>query len=265
MLACGPARHVQKTQAQVTITDTTSAANVAIENKIETKKEDSVTAGKEIFDKVIRNKIDFTTFSAKVRLQYESKDGSDDGTAYIRLKKDSALWLSLRGPLGIEGFRVLVTRDSVKLMDLLKKNVVYRGIDYLQEMTGIPLDFATLQDLVVGNPVFISTDIVSHHLVGDNQLEVLMQGSIFKHLLTLDNTDDKMLHSRLDDVEAGQNRSCEITFNNYENKSGVLFSTNRKISINDQSVLDIHLDFKQYSFNQPVAFLFNVPKNYKRL
>lgn len=268
MFACRPAKKVQKIQQAISKVDTTSVVVVS-DNKSETKsdnrKTETETSARDIFDKVIKNKIDFTTFNAKVRVQYEGKEGGDEATAFIRLKKDSAMWLSLRGALGIEGFRVLITHDSVKVMNLLKKNVQYRSIDYLQEITDIPFDFTTLQDLVIGNPVFIDSNIISYKVNANNELLVLMGGKIFKHLVSLDNSDYKILHSKLDDIDVGRNRTCDITFSDYENTTAVLFSTARKISVAEQSKLDINLDFKQYAFNQPLTFPFNIPKNYKRL
>lgn len=264
MFGCRPARKVQKIQEAISKVDTTAAVVVS-DNKPDSSKTYTETPAKDIFAKVIKNKIDFTTFNAKVRVQYEGKEGGDEATAFIRLKKDSALWLSLRGALGIEGFRVLITRDSVKVMNLLKKNVQFRSIGYLQEITDIPFDFTTLEDLVVGNPVFVDSNIVSYKVNANNELLVLMTGTIFKHLVSLDNSDYKILHSKLDDRDVGRNRTCDITFSDYENTEGVLFSTARKISVAEQSKLDINLDFKQYAFNQPLTFPFNIPKNYKRL
>jgi hypothetical protein len=264
MFACRPAKKVQKIEEAISKVDTTTVVVVA-ENKPEDKKAEATTTGKDIFEKVIKNKIDFRYFNAKVRVAYEGKEGGDEATAFIRLKKDSAMWLSLRGALGIEGFRVLITRDSVKVMNLLKKNVQYRTISYLQEITGIPFDFFTLQDLVVGNPVFIDTTVIGYKVNASNQLLVLMSGKVFKHLVTLDNTDFKILHSKLDDIDVARNRTCDITFGDYESTAGVLFSTQRKISVAEQSKLDINLYFKQHSFNQPLTFPFNIPRGYKRL
>ncbi len=263
IFGCRPAKKVQKIQEAISKVDTTSIV-VMSENKADTKTVNATT-GKDIFAKVISNKIDFNYFNSKVRIEYEGKEGGDEATAFIRLKKDSAMWLSLRGALGIEGFRVLITRDSVKVMNLLKKNVQYRSISYLQEVTGIPFDFATMQDMVVGNPVFIDSNVISYKVNANNEMLVLMSGSIFKNLITLDNTDFKILHSKLDDIDIARNRTCDITFGNYQNAGGILFSTSRKILLAERSKLDISLDFKQYSFNQPISFPFNIPKNYKRL
>ena len=260
VVGCRPAKKVQKIQEAISKKDTTTVIVVKDNNGI-----DSAALIHEVFNKVIKNKIEFNTFTAKVRVEYEGKEGGDEATAYIRLKKDSAIWLSLRGALGIEGFRVLITKDSVKVMNLLKKNVQMRAISYLQEITELPFDFTTLQDLIIGNPVFIDSNIVSYKVNNNNELLVLMNGRLFKHLISLDNNDFKVLHSKLDDIDIVRNRTCDITFSDYDNAASVPFSTGRKISVAERSKLDINLNFKQYSFNQPVTFPFNIGKNYKRL
>jgi hypothetical protein len=226
---------------------------------------DSAELIRQVYQKVIKNKIDFNTFSAKVRVEYDGKEGGDEATAYIRVQKDSVIWLSLRGALGIEGFRVLVTKENVRVMNLLKKNYQDRSISYLQEITGIPFDFVTLQDMIIGNPIFVDSNILSYKVNNNNELLVLMSGRLYKHLVSLDNSDYKVLHSKLDDIDVSRNRTCDITFSSYDNAAGVPFSTRRKISVAEQSKLDITLDFKQYSFNQPITFPFSIPKNYKRL
>ena len=260
IVGCRPAKKVQKIQEAISKKDTTE---VIVVNENTTV--DSVELVHQVYKKVIKNKIEFTTFSAKVRVSYEGKEGGDEATAFIRLKKDSAIWLSLRGALGIEGFRVLITKDSVKVMNLLKKNVQFRSISYLQEITDLPFDFSTLQDLIVGNPVFIDTNIVSYKVNSNNELLVLMNGPLFKHLLSLSNYNYTILHSKLDDIDAIRNRTCDITFSDYDSSGGSLFSTYRKISVAERSKLDIELNFKQHSFNQPVTFPFSIGKNYKRL
>jgi hypothetical protein len=261
MFACRPAKKVQKIQNAISKVDTTS---VRVVPKKGGKGVDSAQLLHDVYNKVLKNKIDFKTFTAKVRVQYSGKQGGDEATAYVRLQKDSVIWLSLRGALGIEGFRVLVTKDSVKVMNLLKKDVQLRSIGYLQEITELPFDFTTLQDVIIGNPIFVDSNIISYRTNANNELLVLMVGKLFKHLVTLDNKDFKLLHSKLDDIDVVRNRTCDITFSDYESNSGVAFSTKRQISVAEKSKLDINLDFKQYSFNEPASFPFSIPKNFRR-
>lgn len=260
VFSCRPAKKVQKIQNAISRVDTSS---VIVRTK-DSKAVDSARLIRDVYKKVLKNKIDFKTFTAKVKLEYSAKENNDEATAYVRLEKDKAMWLSLRGALGIEGIRVLVTKDSVKVMNLLKKTVQLRSIEYLQDITELPFDFTTLQDLIIGNPVFVDSNIVSYKTNANRELLVLMTGKLYKHLVTLDNSDFKILHSKLDDIDVVRNRTCDITFSDYQTSSGIPFSTKRNISVAEKSKLDINLDFKQYSFNQPTTFPFSIPKNYKR-
>ncbi|MBC7722179.1 MAG: DUF4292 domain-containing protein [Pedobacter sp.] len=213
---------------------------------------------------MIKKKIDFTVFNAKIKIDYEGQETSQHATAYLSMKKDSVILVKVVGPLGIVALQVQISKDSVIVMNKIDKNVRLRSISYLQETTQIPFDFSTLQDVIIGNPVFLSNNIVSYKST-NQQLLVFMVGKMFKHLITLDNTDFKPTHSKLDDLDPLQNRTCDITFSNYETKGDIQFATYRSISVSQKSKLDIYLDFKDYKFNEPLNYAFTVPKSYKRL
>lgn len=227
---------------------------------------DSIVKVRNTLDNLGRNHIDFRTFNAKIKVEYQDNKGKQpDITAIVRMVKDSAIWISLSATfLNIEVYRVLITKDSVILLNKQDKEVQYRSLDYLQEVTEIPFDFKTVQDLIIGNPVFMdSTKILSYKQTGD-QLLLLNTGKFFKHLLTLSAENYLLIHSKLDDVDLARNRTADITYSQYDNKTGVNFSTYREITISEKNKLDIQLDFKQYEFNKDLSVSFNVPKNFKR-
>lgn len=254
--ACRPVKKVQRIGSVITTRDTVSRAVTQPEVI------DSAALIKGIVNKLENQRIDFKTFSAKVKMDYVSSDGSDGATAYLRMQKDSIIWLSLTGALGIEGFRIIITRDSVKLMNKLEKVIQYRRISYLQELTGVPVDFKSLQDILIGNPVYIDSNIISYQ-VSSNNLLLLMSGQVFKNLLTLDTSNLRLLHSKLDDVNPLKNRTADITYDNYNKEGNFYFSTFRNISIAEKAKLDVMLEFKQYDFDKPQTFPFNIPKSYR--
>lgn len=255
---CRPVKKVQKIEDAISKKDT--AETVVVKPEIEAV--DSFSIVKSIINNLTRQRIDFKTFTAKIKVDYEGKDGGDQATAYVRMQKDSIIWISLTGALGIEGFRLMINKDSVKLMNKLQKTIQYRRISYLQDLTEVPIDFYGLQDLIIGNPVFLDSNVVSYK-ASENELLVLMVGDVFKNLTTLENKDFKVVHSKLDDVDPLRNRTCDITFDDYEYVNGVNFAKQRKITVSEHSKLDINLDFKQYNFNVPVTFPFDISNKYK--
>jgi outer membrane biogenesis lipoprotein LolB len=209
------------------------------------------------------NQIHYKTFSAKVNVDYKSSDGKDyNVNANIRLYKDSAIWVSANAILGIEAMRILISRDSVKLLDKINRTYTAKSIGFLQEVTGLPLDLYTLQDLVVGNPVFLDSNIVAYQSA-NSLISLLSVGQWFRNLLTLTEQDKELVHSKLDDVNATRNRTAELSYSNYETKNSISFATNRRITVSEKNQLDIRLDFKQYDFNGEVSLPFSIPKNYK--
>jgi Domain of unknown function (DUF4292) len=212
-----------------------------------------------------KSRINYKTFTAKIKVDYEDSKGKQpDVNAYVRIIKDSLIWINIRAAfLDIDAFRILITKDSVFVINKLNKEVQFRSIDYLQEVTEIPFDYKTVQDLIVGNPIFADTNVVSYKKTETNIL-IALAGNVFKHLLTLDAAGTTLLHSKLDDLDVNRNRTADITYGDFETKSGQLFSTKRQIIVAEKNRLDIRMNYKQYDFNKELSISFSIPKNYKR-
>ena len=255
--SCRTAKKVQHVDAAFSKKDTVQTVVITKATPV-----DSIAIGKNIIQKVNARTIDFNTFSARVKVAYEDKEDNGQGTANFRMKKDSIIWISLTGPLNMEGFRALITKDSLVLMNIQQKTVQYRSITYLQDLVQIPFDFKTLQNLIIGNPVFLDNNVVSYK-VKETETLLLMVGQLFKNLLTLDNNNFTVVHSKLDDLDAARNRTCDITYGDYQSVNGSLFSTKRKITVAENNRLNIDMDFKKFEFNPALTYPFNIPKNYK--
>ncbi|MBP9099192.1 MAG: DUF4292 domain-containing protein [Ferruginibacter sp.] len=226
--------------------------------------EDSLKLINETVNAFKANYIDFKTFSAKIKVDVEDSKGKQpDITAVVRIIKDSAIWVSLSATLfNVEVYRVLITKDSVILLNKQEREVQYRSLDYLQEVAQLPVDFVTLQNLLVGNPVFYNDSIMTYRQIGDFILLGTV-GNVFKNLLTLNAGNKLLTHIKLDDIDISRNRTADITYDNYENNSGFNFSTSRQIIASEKNKLDLRLNFKQYEFNKELSVSFNIPRNYK--
>ena len=230
---------------------------------IDGNKADSLRFTQGLLRKVDSSRVQYTTFNAKLNIDYKSDDGKKyDVNASVRMFRDSAIWISANAILGIEAMRVLITRDSVKLLDKLNKIYTARSVDFLQDVTSLPLDLYTLQDLIIGNAIFVDSEVV-RFTANTNTLSFLTIGQWFKNLITLDASTYSLLHSKLDDVNIARNRTADLSYTDYENKKGFLFSTKRRISVKEKTGLEIKLDFKQYEINENLSFPFSIPKNYE--
>jgi len=254
-------RSTHKIQTAIAKKDTVAVAPVT---PTANAHEDSMTFIKDNFAKLRANHIDFQSFSAKIDVDYSDGNGKKiNVTAHVRMVKDSVIWISITAILGIEGLRALITPDSVKILDKQNKIYTARSVSYLQEVSALPLTLSSLQDLLIGNPVFLDSSITSYERTG-NGIALLDKGTFFKNLLTISDDQKLIQSSKLDDVDVSRNRTCYLTYDDYENKKGPNFSKERTINVTEKTKLDIKLDFRQYDFNETLSFPFSVPEKYKR-
>ena len=85
-------------------------------------KVDSGAIVRDILQKVVKNKIDYKTFNAKIKVDYESAEKSDNYTFYVSMRKDSVILIKVKGSfLGISsvGLEAKITRDSLVLVQLV--------------------------------------------------------------------------------------------------------------------------------------------------
>ena len=255
-------RSTRNIQTSIAKKDTASTVNNLPSGDL---RADTIAFVREQYTGLQQGRITFTTFSAKIDVDYRDKDDKKfDVNAHLRMHRDSIIWVSVTAILGIEGLRACITKDSVRILDKQNKTYIARSVSYLQEMTALPLDLYSLQDLLIGNPVFLDSNIVSYSKT-QNSTSLLSIGEFFKNLLTISEPGKQLQSSKLDDLDELRNRTCHLTYSDYESKKGPQFATKRTINVSEKDKLDIRLDFKQYDFNETLTFPFSIPKNYKRM
>ena len=230
---------------------------------INPEESDSAKSVRATFDSIQKKRIKFTSFSSKVKVEYrDDKNRSLDFNAFLRMKKDSAIWVSIIAALNIEAYRVIITPDSITIMDKINRTIQHKPLSYLQSITQVPFDYSTLEDLIIGNPVYLDRTVVAYADQGE-KISLSTIGSSFKHYLTVGKNDLHLLFSKLDDVDQTRSRTANLSYTAYLLTGNWMFASNRSISLSEKNKLDIMLDFKQVDFDKPLAFPFSVPKNYK--
>lgn len=246
---------------QTTVTGKDSVITVLV-NPTDT---DSVKLVHDAFGRIRENTIDFNTFSAKIKVDYkDTRQQKYDFNSFARIRKDSVIWISISAVLGIEAFRVLITPDSVKIMNRLDNYVQFHTTDYIREITQLPVDFYILQDILIGNPFYMDSTNVLMYKESENTVSLSTLGAFFKQLFIVRKDDFAITHSKLDDVDITRHRTADFSFGEYDLIQGRLFSAKRNIVITEKNRLDITLDFKQMEFDKALTYPFNVPKNYTK-
>ncbi len=257
VIAISACRSTKKISGAIATRDTTAA--VVVDSRA-----DSVRFIKEVYGDIMDNRIDFNTFSAKVKVDFVGGDGKkSDFNAFLRMKKDSVIWVSINAALGIEAFRIMITPDSVRVLNKIDKEIQVRSAAYLNEVSGVPLSFYDVQNLILGNPVQLDSNII-YYRKQDENISLMSIGKVFKHLVTVTDNGRLILTSKLDDINEKRARTALFTYGGYEKTGAGQFPTTRTITASEKNKIDIDMQFRQYAFNEQLNFPFPIPKNYKR-
>lgn len=207
------------------------------------------------------NRINYTTFSGKAAVDYTENNKTTSFDLKLNMFKDSLIWGSAIGPLGIEVIRILVTKDSVKILNRLSREYTARSISFLREQTGLPVTLSTLQDLLIGNPVFIDS-ANSEYTLEDKLIQINSQHNQLKNQLSVSLPGYLPTGCQLEDLSHSDKHTATLNYKEYKAINNLWFSTIRSIRIQYKKPLDLNLNFKNHSFNTEISTPFSVPDRF---
>lgn len=118
-----------------------------------------VKTSQELVGLTEKSPLQFDHFSAKASVDVQTPNQSNSFRATLRIRRDSALWVSVSPAMGIEVFRILCTQDSVLYIDKMKKEFFRGTYQKLNELANSDLTFEALQDLLLGNPLYFEPEM----------------------------------------------------------------------------------------------------------
>jgi hypothetical protein len=106
-----------------------------------------------LLDKIYQNETRFETLSAKFSADLKTGGNNTAFKASLRIRKDSAIWMSISPALGIEVARVLITKDSVFFMNRINGTYFEGDFSYFSNLLNTEVDYPLLEALLVGNAI----------------------------------------------------------------------------------------------------------------
>lgn len=231
-----------------------------------TKKAGQTTATENItadylVKKLQEQSIDYEWFEGRSRMRYIDMTQNRSIKAVIRMKKDSLIWMSFQ-LLGLEGARVLMTPDTVHVINRLNKEYYVKPLNYVEEVANIPADFKAIQALLVGNPVLYPT---TYELENRDSVYLLSTDTIINTTYQLASESYQLQNLTLKDEN---NQKVDMAYENYQElETGQIFSMMRDIIISSptRGNASVQIEYSRVQFDVPKTISFNVPDSYKRV
>ena len=215
-------------------------------------------------NEIIRTQLQADWLNASARLSYDDGSMSVGATASIKMQKDQAIWMSVK-KFGFEIARAMITPDSLFILDRFNKEYAAEPISYIADKYNLPGDLTTLQQMLLGNPVFL-TQASPKALAEGEQLRWSAQGSTARNdfWFSLPN----YLLERMQVEQPNQQRSLAIELQNYQDAGANReFSYLRKIAVDSRETgkADIEIEFTKVELNVPTDINFSVPPRYQKV
>jgi hypothetical protein len=212
------------------------------------------------------NYSNWQTYSARGSVGFEGNGNSLSANLSFRMYKDSLIWASVNMLGGIEVARILITQDSIFIMDKMNRNVKIAPLDKMQEIAGARLYVSEVQNLILGNLLFEINKY--RYFDGETKEEFYAKGKnrnievIHKYLISGLLIKDMSLQTTV-----GSKEKLEIKYSSHTQTN--IFNVPQQMEITSQATdlkgMKVILNFSQPEFNKEnLMFPFNIPSNYER-
>lgn len=213
---------------------------------------------KEVLDSLNIRYIEYSFFTASARMKYNGEESKIGGRMKIIMQPDSLVWMNFK-KFSIEGARVLIRADSVKI--LYRQEDVYetRSTQAYFDHYNIDLSFRSLQELMIGNlPIPKEEDIDKYHTDQYYNIGFNHEGGNYQYMI---NEDFSIFRASITD-SAG--RQIIATFGDYDDR---MFAKRKDIEITTpgNGTSKISMKLSDVVFDTPKSIKFDIPSHYTRL
>lgn len=227
--------------------------------------------------KLKEKELKFEWFSAKFSADYSNKGKENSFSGQIRIRKDSLIWISLTPMLGIEAVRLMISQDSVKMINRLNDTYFIGDYEYVNRFLNTNIDFDLLQAFLLGNDLQFyedgkfraSIDRGEYKLstVERQKLKKFVRNSqenlkIFIQNIWLDPVNFKITHTDVKEIRR-DNIKLESSYGDFEPLEGQLFPKKINYIIWADNTIRVKADFSKMMLNIPTQFPFKIPASYQ--
>lgn len=264
LFSCKSKKHVQKTDSTQT-EDTVGKCRLTFKT------------AKSLSKHIRENELKYNWLSAKADAEVNIDGEEHKLDVRVKIRKDSAIWISIQAVGLIDIAKLLITKDTVKMVVYVKKQYFKGDFNYINQLLNADLDFDLIQAALIGNSAEFDEDdskmkpVVDrencHYLLSTIRKRKLRrissgQDSLKRPLqiMTLNPENYKIISNKFEDVTT--NRSFLANYARFNAKDSVFAPHDVNIEIKAEKKIDLKITYVRIEVNQPQKLTLNIPKNY---
>lgn len=229
-----------------------------------------------VLDKMHENQSSFKWFSGKAKVDFIEGKKKTPFTAQIRIRHDSAIWISVSSGIGIEGARLLLTEDSVKYINRIDKTYFVGDYAFLSSLIDTEIDFCMVQALITAND-FSWHDYQNLKAKLDNQLYQLestnrhklkkqsklisFDDPVYYQSLWINPTTFKIERIKIKEI-GKENKKIFASYRQYKSINEQLIPYTMDINLDNEKGMSLEMVYYKISLDKEVGFPFSISKKY---
>ena len=225
-----------------------------------------------IIREVEDNRFEFDNLDTKFNVRLEGNNIGLKGQ--LKMKNDSAIWVSLSLKLGIEVARVMITEDSVKLINRTNKTYFVESVDKFQERLPSEVTMQFLQDILVGNDILLSKNDKFKVTIDDNNYKLESDKNTFwitPKTFKVKSCQLSTVSYQLSAISYqqstvnGQRSTVSVSYDNFQYVNGNLLPTKIILNANEDFDIKLEIDYSEVKVGERLEFPFNISKKINKI
>ncbi len=214
-----------------------------------------------LVDTFSNNSIQYETLEAKTKVDYKKNGKGLNVKATVRILKDEKIWIS-GGLFGFEGARALITPDSVHVINRMNRTYYSESIDKVEELTGLPVDFKLLQQLLTGQLLIKDNSSLALEYE-DDQIELISTYNQFATLAYLLADPIQLKQQNL--VDQDKEQQVKILYSDYQMVDQQhSFPFQSAIEVSGKDSITVNLQINSLKIDNNPDFSFSINDGYTR-
>ena len=199
---------------------------------------------------------------ARVRWKGHYDGQTQSFNAEMRWQKGQQIWMSF-SLLGIEGMRIVITPDSLKVIDRINRRYFLKPFNYLNQKTLLNINFADMENLLLGEMV-LANPVASKVMEAAGQVTVLADTNGMVNQARYSSNPLNLLEQRVQ--YPAVMRNLLATFGAYKPLGSSTFAYERYLRATDGArEFWAEVDFSEVSLNKKMTYPFEINTKYSRV
>lgn len=171
----------------------------------------------------------------------------------IELKKDSIIWASLSAPLGIELFRIQISKESIYFINRVTKTYFIKPISHISNYLKTEISFGEISEMITASPR-IPKDLYSFE-EESNAYIIKSEKKRYK----IDRNKFCILEAN---ILRNNKSNLSVVFSEFKETSTYFFPHHYSVKTQSAEKFSATIKYSRVVFNQKQKIVFKIPNHY---